>query len=73
MAKIYGGKEELTDTWICLSCEHFVHSYNADDGGPTCLAFLTGIPDEILHGENDHSKPLENQVNNLVYTEREEE
>ena len=26
-----------------------------------------GIPDEILHGENDHSTPLPGQSNDFIY------
>lgn len=28
-----------------------------------------GIPDEIIFGENDHSKPLENQSNDIIFEE----
>jgi hypothetical protein len=32
-----------------------------------CAAFADKIPDEILLGENDHSKSLPNQENNIVF------
>lgn len=32
-----------------------------------CLAFPDGIPEEILTGENDHSKPLPGQGNDIVF------
>ena len=34
-----------------------------------CIAFPNGIPKEILLGENNHSKPLENQANNIIFEE----
>jgi hypothetical protein len=33
----------------------------------TCMAFMDKIPDEILHGDNPHTEPLENQKNNIVF------
>ncbi len=50
---------------ICNRCKH----YNQDG---TCRAFPDRIPDEILDGENDHSKPLPEQDNELVFVEIEE-
>lgn len=47
---------------ICSTCKYF----NRADGG--CDAFPDGIPDEITSGENNHSKPLPDQQNDLVYT-----
>ena len=51
---------------ICFSCKHF----NVEES--SCKAFGMNIPIEILNGDNDHSKPLEGQKNNIVY-ERDEE
>jgi len=53
---------EITeDTYICSKCKHL------DDLG-FCSAFTDfGIPNEILNGENDHSKPLKGQKNNIVF------
>jgi len=45
----------------CTICKHFKYSeFN-------CIAFPKGIPDEILTGKNDHSKPLPNQGNDIIY------
>jgi hypothetical protein len=55
---------------ICFECKHFT------PGQPGCKAFpMTddwegGIPDEILSGENDHSKPLKGQQNDIVFEKR---
>lgn len=46
-------------TPICNSCKHYIE-------GLTCDAFSI-IPDEIIEGKNDHSKPLPGQDNNIVY------
>ena len=46
---------------ICFNCKHFRRFI----GG--CDAFPDGIPDEIISGENNHSKPLEFQTNNIVF------
>lgn len=32
-----------------------------------CKAFKNGIPKEILNGSNDHSKPLKDQGNDIVF------
>lgn len=47
---------------ICFSCKHF------DIQSSTCSAFPYEIPDEILSGENDHSVPLPDQDNDIVFT-----
>lgn len=46
---------------ICFKCKHF------DIETSTCKAFEDEIPDEILSGENDHSKPLDYQENKIVF------
>ena len=46
---------------ICFLCIH----YNIEDA--ICDAFPNEIPDEISGGDNDHSKPLPNQGNNIVF------
>jgi hypothetical protein len=38
---------------ICLICTRAGGAFE----WPTCLAFPLGIPQEILDGKNDHSKP----------------
>jgi len=50
----------------CLNCKHF----NKDEtNGIICKAFEKGIPNEILLGKNDHSKPLDFQENEIVFEE----
>ena len=46
---------------ICFKCKNF----NEIIGG--CKAFSDDIPNEILSGENDHSKPLPDQNNDIVF------
>ena len=46
---------------ICFKCKHFRRL----EGG--CDAFPDGIPDEIISGENEHSKPLSFQTNDIVF------
>jgi len=46
---------------ICSWCKHFRRL----EGG--CDAFPDGIPDEIVSGDNDHSKPLPNQGNEIIF------
>lgn len=46
---------------ICFDCKHF----RRFEGG--CNAFPNDIPDEITSGQNDHSKPLSFQKNNIVF------
>ena len=52
---------------ICFKCKHFRHF----EGG--CDAFPEGIPDEITSGENEHSTPLKDQKNEIVFEEGESE
>jgi hypothetical protein len=54
--------KEIIDSELCNSCLNFW-------GINRCFAFPDGIPDEILHGENLHKKPLIGQTNNIVYQE----
>jgi hypothetical protein len=46
---------------ICFNCTHF----NIETS--TCKAFTKEIPFEILNGENNHSKPLPEQENDIVF------
>lgn len=46
---------------ICESCIHY------NELGFGCKAFPEGIPNEILDGSNKHTKPLPEQLNDLVY------
>ena len=43
----------------CVKCKHYIKDLQ-------CTAFKL-IPDEILLGENDHSKPLPSQDNDIVF------
>jgi hypothetical protein len=49
----------------CISCKHL-------QKGSVCKAFLFGIPDDILDGRTDHSKPIERQGNKYVFEPDEE-
>ena len=44
----------------CGNCKNYI-------GDLKCYAFLDGIPNTILNGDNDHSKPLPNQDNDIVF------
>jgi len=46
---------------ICINCKNF----NAKKF--TCLAFPDGIPEAILTGESDHTEPLPEQDNDIVF------
>ena len=46
-------------TPICNKCKNHI-------SGLKCKAFIQ-IPDEIINGLNDHSKPLINQKNDIVF------
>ena len=39
----------------CVDCKHF--NRDMKSSGLTCAAFPDGIPEEILTGEHDHTKP----------------
>jgi hypothetical protein len=52
-----------TKDLICFNCKHF----DIIEGG--CSAFPDGIPDIILL-TNKHSKPLPDQGNDIVFTEK---
>lgn len=53
---------EMFTVTPCVKCKHYL----ADD---KCAAFPEGIPEVIINLENDHSMPLPNQVNNIVFEE----
>lgn len=44
----------------CFLCKNYFSDLN-------CQAFPQGIPEEILLDENDHSKPLPQQDNDIVF------
>lgn len=45
---------------LCNNCKNYI-------GDLKCLAFPNEISQEILNGENDHSKPLPEQDNDIVF------
>lgn len=55
-------ENKITQLPICFLCKNY-------KGGKTykCSAFPDGIPNEILFGENDHSEPLPDQNNDIVF------
>jgi hypothetical protein len=46
---------------LCINCKH----YNIDKNN--CNAFKVEIPYEIYVGLNDHSEPLPEQENNIIF------
>ena len=56
-------RNKIIELPICFNCKHF-----NDDGSYTCTAFPKGIPDVILFGDNEHSKPLKGQENSITFT-----
>lgn len=46
----------------CHNCKNYIDDL-------FCAAFPEGIPEEILIGENDHTKPLKDQENDIVFEE----
>jgi len=48
---------------ICYKCKNL----NSKNNVMRCKAFPNGIPNEILIGENKHTKPLKGQKNNIVF------
>lgn len=52
---------------ICIKCKH----YNVKENN--CAAFPVEIPEVIYVGLDDHSEPLPNQKNNIVFTQVENE
>jgi hypothetical protein len=49
----------LIDKLLCSVCKNYL-------GNLSCIAFEK-IPQEILVGENDHSEPLPEQENNIIF------
>jgi hypothetical protein len=56
-----GIRPDDQDSLICDLCQHIlIRRY-------TCEAFPQGIPEEILNKKNNHSKPLSEQGNEIVF------
>lgn len=49
---------------ICLDCKNFISIDR--DNNIKCKAF-DNVPDEIYEGKNNHSKPLDDQLNDIVF------
>lgn len=48
---------------VCINCKHLFE----DNTKLQCKAFPKGIAKSILVGTNDHSKPISNQKNDIVF------
>jgi hypothetical protein len=46
---------------LCIQCKHYNKEKN------NCSAFHDIIPYEIYAGPNDHTEPLPNQENNIIF------
>jgi hypothetical protein len=53
-----------TDEPVCMNCKHLIID---NPNGIICGAFPKGIPEIIITGENDHTEPLPNQDNDIVF------
>jgi hypothetical protein len=58
MSEIVSKKNTFTFP-VCNKCKHY-------EGGGKCSAF-NSIPKEILIGDNNHSEPLPDQDNDIVF------
>ena len=52
-------ENNIIDSDRCHKCRNYL-------GDLSCMAFDV-IPEEILNGSNDHSEPLEDQENDIVF------
>jgi len=55
------------DTTIYISEQCFGCKYIETDSYQICKAFPKSIPDDILTGEFDHTKPHPDQTNNILF------
>lgn len=62
MSDIIGNNEPLVEI-ACRNCKHYHRNIS---NMFSCNAFFE-IPDIIISGENDHSKPLPDQQNDIVF------
>ena len=52
----------------CRACRHYFYGvFSSVDGMPTCRAFPEGISPIIITGTIEHTKPLPDQNNTIVY------
>ena len=51
----------------CYKCKHLI---NSDSKPPTCKAFINGIPEDIFYESVNHSEPLPEQDNDIVFEEK---
>jgi hypothetical protein len=65
MSDIIGHNEPLKKI-ACNTCKHYLYENSLKRIIPECKAFYI-IPDDILCGDNMHTKPLPDQKNNIVY------
>jgi len=63
-------RSKLQNIPICARCKNFILNKKRN----LCKAFPKppGIPWEIVSGENDHSKPLPDQKNDIVFESKED-
>ena len=54
----------MTNAPKCFKCKNKTDLY---DNVPICEAFKKGIPDSIFFDNDDHSKPLPTQDNDIVF------
>lgn len=60
------GKNELIRR--CIICKHYY-----DFGNFRACAAFKDIPNEIFTGSNDHTHPLKDQDNNIIFEEKDVE
>ena len=51
---------------LCPRCKNYI-------GNLKCFAFSNGISNDIVIGENNHTKPLKGQDNDIVFEQIKEE
>ena len=59
-------ENKIIDSDRCIGCVHYIFDL-------TCTAFPKRIPDDILSGVNDHSKPYPGQGNDIVFIKKPEQ
>ena len=66
--------QPIEPTCLERNCKHFGGIIPISDDGLSFMFFCDafppergGIPDKIVHGEDDHSTPIAGQVGNIVF------